>query len=168
MKLVRSRILTLAAVAFLGSGFAVPAHAQLPPLPGGGSGPLSGIDDPVEEIVEEVEEALGEIEGEAGEILEGAGEILEGLIGEGGEFNPAAAVQAVQQGLAVPLEYLLQVVAQLNLGQVVDVRLVVISDMLVYEVKMLGQGGLVFLLFFRAVDGARLQVQEAGGAGAGG
>ena len=160
------------ALAALGLTWAVPAQAQLGGIIGGSesSGLLSDIGGVVDDVLDGVGdtvEGLGDAVGNAvdgvGEAVDGLGNTVEGLlgpIGGDGVVSQNGAVLAVQQNLAIPLSALLEIVSRLNLGQVIDVQLIAVSQTLYYEVKLLGDRGIVFVVYFLAANGQQVNPQE--------
>ena len=155
MRVLARTLLPLALAAFLCFAGA-PARAQpllsldlsLSPVLGGGgeggSGLLSGI---------------------VSDIVGGLGDIVEGVIGgEGGGVPDNAVVEhpaalgAIANQQAIPMDQLLQIVAQVVAGQVVDVRMIVVQQILLYEVKVLTVGGLVANFYFIAQNGQQVLV----------
>jgi hypothetical protein len=68
----------------------------------------------------------------------------------------AAALKAVQDKRALPLNELLKGVAKAYRGQVIDVQLVLTKGQLLYEVKMLDARGSVTVVDFNAATGKPL------------
>jgi uncharacterized membrane protein YkoI len=97
----------------------------------------------VEEPLEEIEEAVGN----AVEQLEEAGEEV---------LSQAAAIRAVRENRALPLDRVLALAGSAIQGQVIDVQLVTRGGVLVYEVKVLTAGGMVTSLYFEASTGAQI------------
>jgi hypothetical protein len=97
----------------------------------------------VEEPLEEIEEAVGD----AVDRIEEAGEEV---------LSQAAAIRAVRERRALPLDRVLALAGSAIQGQVIDVQLVTRGGVLVYEVKVLTAGGMVTSLYFEASTGAQI------------
>jgi hypothetical protein len=112
------------------------------------------IDVPEVEVPEveipDVEEPLEEVEEAVGDAVDGLEEAGEEILGQ------AAAIRAVRENRALPLDRLLALAGNAIQGQVIDVQLVTRGGVLVYEVKVLTAGGMVTSLFFEASTGAQL------------
>jgi hypothetical protein len=148
----------VAVVAFAVAVLPTVASAQLPGL--GSSVPL-----PVSpgEVIEGVG---GAVEGAVG----GVGDLLEGALGAGGAggiVEHADALAAVEADQALPLAELLAIVAAITADQVIDVRLVLFRQTLLYNVKTLARDGVVTDYFFLASTG-QLATAELLNAGTGG
>ena len=104
---------------------------------------LPDLDEPVEAVEEAVEEAAGE----AVEGVEAAGEEA---------LSQAAAIRAVRENRALPLDRVLALAGAAIQGQVIDVRLINWQGRLVYEVKVLTAGGMVTSLYFEASTGTQI------------
>jgi hypothetical protein len=111
------------------------------------------------------EEGSGLLSGIVGGVVEGLGDIVEGVIGgEGGRAPDNAVVEhpaalgAIANQQAIPMDQLLQIVGRIATGQVVDVRMIVVQQILLYEVKVLGTGGLVANYYFIAQNGQQVLV----------
>lgn len=156
----------LPAILIISVGFSTSANAQLSLLSSGllssggeeseSSGLLSGLLSGVGETVEDVGDVVDDVLGLPGEILEGLG----GGGGSGGTvLGQRAAIQAVRQQRAIPLDQLMAIVAQYTTAPVIDVQLILLQDtLLLYEVKTIGDGGLVVNMYFLAATGALLQL----------
>ena len=132
------QVLFAAILLVAAASLASPANAQLSGVVGSeSSGVLSGVGDVI------------------GDVVESPGEILEGEAEEGGgviELNEA--LEAIEQQRAIPLEELLAIVAQYTSAPIVDVQLILVQDVLLYEVRTVGADGLVSILYFYALTGA--------------
>jgi hypothetical protein len=64
-----------------------------------------------------------------------------------------AAVEAVQDRRALPLDDILKSVARTYQGQVIDVQLVRAQTALLYEIKMIDRRGTVSLVYYDAATG---------------
>jgi len=95
--------------------------------------------------VDDVEDAVG--------IGNDRGGDREGLGTDRNVIDYSAVIEAVRERRALPLADLLAVVAGSYDGQVIDVRLLLVGGMLVYEVKMVGAGGIVSSVFLNAENG---------------
>jgi hypothetical protein len=115
------------------------ADAQLPDLDG-------SISDPGDLLEPEVDDVL------PSPGTEFAPRVL-GPDGRAVVVDHAAALQAVQDRRALPLNDLLKRVANAYRGQVIDVQLVRAGGALLYEVKMLDAHGSVSLMYFSAANG---------------
>lgn len=152
MRVLARTLLPLALAAFLCFAGA-PAHAQLLSLDLSLSLSLSlGSSD---------EDGSGLLGG----VVEGLGDIVEGVIGGEGGGVPdnavvghPAALGAIANQQAIPMDALLQIVARITAGQVVDVRMIVVQQILLYEVKVLTVGGLVANFYFIAQNGQQVLV----------
>jgi hypothetical protein len=69
------------------------------------------------------------------------------------------AVEAVRDNRALPMSDLMAIVSRTTSGQIIDVRLILVQNVLVYEVKLLGAGGVVVTMYFDAVTGAAVTVR---------
>ena len=152
---VMARIsLPMALAAFLCFAGA-PARAQLLSLDLSLSSILGGSE----------EEGSGLLSGIASDIVGGLGDIVEGVIGgEGGRAPDNAVVEhpaalgAIANQQAIPMDQLLQIVGRVAAGQVIDVRMIVVQQILLYEVKVLAAGGVVSNLYFIAQNGQQVLV----------
>jgi hypothetical protein len=68
-------------------------------------------------------------------------------------LDQSAAVKAVQDRRALPLNDLLKAVAKTNAGEVIDVQLLRANNALFYEVKLLDGRGRVTVAYFQAATG---------------
>jgi hypothetical protein len=146
----------------LGVGwFCVPslADAQLPDI-GGGSGGDSGsggislpdVGNPSGDVGSAVQGDLGgALGGTTGGGSVGGAPLLPGpgIV----VIDHSAAVKAVQDHHAMPLNDLLKRVTESYRGRVIDVQLVRAAAGLLYQVKLL-DGGTVYLAYFDAATGA--------------
>ena len=134
-------------------GPTAPLHAQLPDLGGGGGG--GDLNLPVDP---------GNLPGDLGGAIGGG---LGGIGGGGGLSIPdqpgvqvpnvvvvdhAAALKAVQDRRALPLDNVLASATKSYRGKVIDVELVRAQQKLLYQVKMLDRGT-VSLVYFDAASG---------------
>ncbi len=142
------------------------AHAQLglsgllgDILPGDDSSGLVGdvidgvtdtVDDVIDGAADAVDGVLGPIGGAVEELL---GDPQTGILEHG------VALEAVAQGLALPLDRLLSIIAPYLPGPVIDVQLLWVLETLVYEVKTIGDGGVVYLQLFYAGSGEPVRDQ---------
>lgn len=117
-----------------------PATAIAQDLPDIDLPDIGDVDDVVEDVVEEVEKAVEEVRETAEE------EVL----------SQSAAIRAVRENRALPLNQLLVMAAPAISGQIIDVQLVTRGGVLVYEVKVLAPRGRVSTLLFDASTGAQL------------
>lgn len=131
------------------------AEAQLSGLvnPGiGESGLVSDLDGVIDDVVdlpEVIDEDSGESAGEEpdeGEATEETGGVV--------ELNDA--VEAVRQQRAIPLEQLLSIASQYTNAPVIDVQLILVEDVLFYQVRTMTGNGIVNILHFYAVNGQPL------------
>jgi len=138
---------------------ATPASAQLLSglLSGGGgasddgSGPgIGNIHSPIGGIVDGIVDPVlgGGIEPAASDPVDDLG---------AASITHDAAIAAVRENRAMPLERLLPLVQRIVPGQVIDVRLLEIRATLYYEVKVLAQSGVLYLAYFDALTGAFVQ-----------
>jgi hypothetical protein len=152
-----ARVLCIAVVT---AGWLFPAalaHAQLPDLGGGGGG--GDVNLPVDP---------GNLPGDLGNPSGDLGGLggLGGIGGGGSNADPggqllvpnvvvvdhAAAVKAVQDHRALPLNDILANTAKTYRGKVIDVELVRTQQKLLYQVKLLDRGT-VSLVYFDATNG---------------
>jgi hypothetical protein len=90
-------------------------------------------------------------------VEEAAGGAVEGFEAGGEEvLSQAAAIRAVRENRALPLDRVLALAGTAVQGQVIDVQLITRAGVLVYEVKVLTAGGMVTSLYFEASTGAQL------------
>jgi len=159
------RLLPASLIVF--AGFSAPANAQglLSGLLSSGSeessGLLSGVLSGVDDVVDGVGDVVDDVLGLPGEILEGLGAGGGGGGGGGGGavLGQGAAIEAVRQQRAIPMDQLMAIVAQYTTAPVIDVQLILLQNvLLLYEVKTIGDGGLVVNLYFLAATGALLQL----------
>jgi len=116
---------------------------------------LPGVD--VDVDIDEPEVELPDLDEPAEAIEEAAGEAVEGVEAAGEEaLSQAAAIRAVRENRALPLDRVLALAGGAIQGQVIDVRLITWQGRLVYEVKVLTAGGMVTSLYFEASTGAQL------------
>jgi len=145
------RALSAISLTLLWLGPIAPAHAQLPDLGGGGGGDIS----------------VPDVGGSVGDALGGLGGAIGGGGGGGGLSVPddprlqvpnvvvvdhAAALKAVQDHRALPLNDVLASATKTYRGKVIDVELVRSQQRLLYQVKMLDRGT-VSLVYFDAANG---------------
>ncbi len=111
------------------------------------------------------EEESGLLSGIVSDVVGGLGDIVEDVIGgEGGRAPDDAVVEhpvalgAIANEQAIPMDALLRIVARIAAGQVVDVRMIVVQQILLYEVKVLAAGGVVSNLYFIAENGQQVLV----------
>jgi hypothetical protein len=110
---------------------------------------------------------LGDIDGVVSDAVEGLGNIVEDAIGGGGGggvpngavVEHPAALGAIADQRAIPLDQLMRIVTQTAVGQVVDVRMIVVQQILLYEVKLITAGGVVSNLYFIAQNGQQVLVR---------
>lgn len=112
-------------------------------LPGDESGGL--VDDVVDGVTDTVDGIVDPLQN-----------TIEGLLGDPqtGVLEHGVALEAVAQGFALPLDQLLAIIAEYLVGPVIDVQLLWVLETLVYEVKTIGDGGVVYLQLFYAANGA--------------
>jgi hypothetical protein len=131
----------------LAVGLATGAHAQLPDLGDVLDG--GGVPDPGE--------ILG---GGGGNLLPPAVEeaLPEGLRQPAPPrtvvIDHAAALRAVRDHRALPLDDLMKGVARAYRGEVIDVQLIGYGELLLYQVKVLEPRGRISVLYFNAANGA--------------
>jgi hypothetical protein len=126
---------------------------------------LLSLDLSLSSLVGGGEDSSGLVSGIVSDIVGGLGDIVEGVIGgEGGRAPDNAVVEhpaalgAIANQQAIPMDQLLQIVARVAAGQVIDVRMIVVQQILLYEVKVLAAGGVVSNLYFIAQNGQQVLV----------
>jgi hypothetical protein len=143
------------AVVFVAVLMAPRAHAQLPDLGEtlGDVGESVGIEVPtdpggaVEDIIENVPPAGG---GSGSERSESGLPLAPRTV----VVDHAAALKAVRDRRALPLNDLLKGVARNYRGEVIDVQLIRHDNTLLYQVKMLDGRGRVSVVYFNAANGS--------------
>lgn len=143
------RAAALAAAIWLGLGAAAPAQ-----------GLLDEIEELLKETTSTVTQTVTGVTGVVGGIVGGAGEILGGgqtaapqVYIPPPEEEQAFALQAVRTGRAMPLDDMM-LIAQLNEeGEVVDVHLIEVRNILLYQFTFLASDGEIFDRFFYAATG---------------
>lgn len=83
--------------------------------------------------------------------LDGTGELLDQ---SPVTLGPDGALAAVRSGKALPLEDILLRARLIADGEVIDAQLIAVSDVLLYEIKVLAGSGDVGKLYFHARSGA--------------
>lgn len=83
--------------------------------------------------------------------LDGTGDLLEQ---SPVTLGPDGALAAVRSGKALPLEDILLRARLIADGEVIDAQLIAVSDVLLYEIKVLAGSGDVGKLYFYARSGA--------------
>jgi hypothetical protein len=68
------------------------------------------------------------------------------------------ALGAIANQQAIPMDDLMRIVTRIAAGQVIDVRMIVVQQILLYEVKMITAGGVVSNLYFIAQNGQQVAV----------
>jgi uncharacterized membrane protein YkoI len=107
--------------------------------------------------IDEPEVELPDLDEPIEEIEEAVGEAVEGIEAAGEEaLSQAAAIRAVRENRALPLDRVLALAAGAIKGQVIDVRLITWQGRLVYEVKVLTASGMVTSLYFEATTGTQI------------
>jgi hypothetical protein len=135
------RVRSVSALIVIAGFSATPALAQLPDLGGsvpdvGGSVDTGGLQDGL---------GLGGSDiPSVPPLQEAPGRLI---------IDHPAAVEAVQDHRALPLDDVLKSVARTYQGQVIDVQLVRAQTALLYEIKMIDRRGTVSLVYYDAATG---------------
>src|SRR5262245_15700400 len=151
------RVLGAVSITIACVGVATPLHAQLPDLGGGDGGGGGGIDLNLPVDPGNLPGDLGNLPGNAGGGVGGGSGLS--LPGEPRLQAPnvvvidqAAAVKAVQDHRALPLNDVLASATRTYPGKVIDVQLVRSQQTLLYQVKVIDRGT-VTLVYFDASTG---------------
>ncbi len=148
MGIAYARAAALAAAIWLGLVAASPAQGLLDDL----VDLLDGVTDTLTETVDGVTGAVGGVVGGVGEIV-GGGQAGAQVYIPSPEEEQAFALQAVRSGRAMPLDDMM-LIAQLNEeGDVVDVHLIEVRNILLYQFTFLASDGEIFDRFFYAATG---------------
>jgi hypothetical protein len=148
MGIAYARAAALAAAIWLGLVAASPAQGLLDDL----VDLLDGVTDTLTETVDGVTGAVGGVVGGVGEIV-GGGQAGAQVYIPPPEEEQAFALQAVRSGRAMPLDDMM-FIAQLNEeGEVVDVHLIEVREILLYQFTFLASDGEIFDRFFYAATG---------------